>query len=147
VTAVDLMQAVAQAGGRLIPEGGYLTVEAPNPLPPELVEELRAHKPEILAKLEASTRSPTDEVLSWTLADVDGQRARIKIRSQLLGCDLWLVPSGDPGPGEGLPVYTTTEVRELLKLRPEDLPDAVQRVPIAKVAMGPGAVVEAVTTR
>jgi len=78
-------------------------------------------------------------VLDWPLSEVDRRRVRVKIRSKLLGCDLWLLPGGDPGPGDGLPTYTTDEVRELLKFRPEDLPAKVQAVHLAKMSFGPGA--------
>ena len=142
MTTGALIQAVAEAGGRLIPEGGdKLTVEAPRPLPADLVAELRAHKAEILALLTVPT---CEEVLSWTFEDVDRRGARIKIRSRLLGCDLWLVGRDDPGPQDGLPCYSTDEVRQLLKIAPANLPDAVQRVHIAKLAMGPAATVEKV---
>jgi hypothetical protein len=140
----DLLQAVTRAGGRLIPEGGdKLTVEAPAPLSDDLMAELRAHKAEILAYLTRPV--PTcEEVLGWTFADVDRHRARIKIRSRLLDCDLWLVATGDPGPGDGLPVYTTDEVRELLKLRPENLAAKVQAAHLAKMSFGPAARIEEV---
>ena len=88
---------------------------------------------------------PTPEdVLGWSFEDVDHRGARIKIRSRLLGCDLWLVGRGDPGPGDELPVYTTTEVRQLLKLRPETIADAVQRAHLAKMSFGPAARIEEV---
>ena len=140
----DLLQAVAEAGGRLIPEGGdKLTVEAPAPLSDDLMAELRAHKAEILAYLTRPV--PTcEEVTAWPLSKVDTRRLRIKIRSRLLGCDLWLVAKGDPGPGDGLPVYTTAEVGQLLKLRPETIADAVQRAHLAKMSFGPAALIEEV---
>jgi hypothetical protein len=110
---------------------------------PELLEWLRAHKAEILDLVD--DRPPTaEEVLSSIFEDVDRRRARVKIRSRLLGIDLWLVAAGDRGPGDGLPVYTTTEVRELLKLRPETIADAVQRAHLAKLSFGPAARIEEV---
>jgi hypothetical protein len=44
-----LLAEVAARGGRLLRRGEGLRVEAPVPLPPELVERLRAHKAELLA--------------------------------------------------------------------------------------------------
>jgi len=85
-----------------------------------------------------------EEVLTWPLAEVDRRRLRLRIRSRLLGCDLWLVPTGDPGPEGGLPVYTTDEARELLKLSPSDLADSIQRIHLAKLSFGPAATVEEV---
>ncbi len=47
--SADLLRQVEAAGGRLIPRGGgRLRVEAPKPLPDELMAELRAHKRELL---------------------------------------------------------------------------------------------------
>jgi hypothetical protein len=142
-TARDLIGKVAAVQGRLTVKGDRLVMAAPRPLPADLIEALRAHKAEILAYLTRPVPTP-EEVLGWTFEEVDHRRARIKIRSRLLGCDLWLVGRGDPGPGDGLPVYTTDEVRQLLKLRPENLADAVQRAHLAKMSFGPAATVEEV---
>ena len=38
---------------------------------------------------------------------------RIKVRSHAYGTELWLVPDGDTGPGDGLPVFTVEEVTKL----------------------------------
>jgi hypothetical protein len=142
-TARDLIGKVAAAQGRLTVKGDRLVMAAPCPLPAELVAELRCHKAEILAYLTRPVPTP-EEVLHWTFEDVDHRGARLKIRSRLLGCDLWLVGRGDPGPGDGLPVYTTDEVRQLLKLRPETIADAVQRAHLAKMSFGPAARIEEV---
>jgi hypothetical protein len=142
-TARDLIGKVAAVQGRLTVKGDRLVMAAPRPLPADLIEELRDHKAEILAYLTRPV--PTcEEVLGWTFADVDTRRLRIKIRSRLLGCDLWLVAKDDPGPGDGLPVYTTDEVRELLKLRPENLAAKVQAAHLAKLSFGPAALIEEV---
>jgi hypothetical protein len=143
MTARELIRAATLAGATLTPNGDTVWVEPSRPLPAELVAELRAHKAEILAYLTRPVPTP-EEVLHWTFEEVDRHRARIKIRSRLLGCDLWLVGRGDPGPGDGLPVYDTTEVRELLKLRPENLAAKVQAAHLAKLSFGPAATVEEV---
>lgn len=46
-----LLDQVYSAGGRLSVIGGRLRVTAPKPLPVDLMEVLRAHKPAILAEL------------------------------------------------------------------------------------------------
>jgi len=143
MSAAALIRRAVAAGATLAANGDKLRVKPSRPLPADLVEALRAHKVAILAEL---VGLPTpEEVTTWPLSEVDRRRLRLKIRSRLLGCDLWLVPPDDPGPGDGLPVYTTDEVRELLKLTPDDLADSVQRVHLAKLSFGPAAVVEGVT--
>lgn len=143
-TVRNLIEQATAAGATLTPNGDRLKVKMPRPLSGDLLEALRAHKAAILAELTRSPLPTPEEVKDWTLADVDRRRIRIKIRSRLLNCGLWIVPAGDPGPGDRLPVYTTDEVRELLKLSPADLADSVQRVHLAKMAMGPAATVEEV---
>jgi len=142
MSPTDLIHAVTAAGGRLTTEDDHLVVEAPEPLPDDLVGALRRHKAEILAELTRPPVPTCEEVVDWPLDRVDRRRVRIKIRSKLLGCDLWLLPRGDRGPGDGLPCYSTAEVRELLKLSPKDLPDSVQRIHLAKLSFGPAATVE-----
>ena len=129
-----LIHAVTAAGGRLTTEGDHLAVEAPHPLPDALVEALRRHKAAIVAELTRPPVPTCDEVVDWPLDRVDRCHLRIKINSRLLGCDLWLLPAGDPGPDDGLPTYTTDEVRELLKLSPKDLADSIQRIHLAKLS-------------
>jgi hypothetical protein len=144
VSATSLLAELRQRGVFLFRRGDELRWRAPKgTITPELLEWLRAHKQEILDLVDGQAPTPED-VLGWTFEEVDRHRARIKIRSRLLGCDLWLVGRGDPGPGDGLPVYTTTEVRELLKLRPENLAGAVQRAHLAKMSFGPAARIEEV---
>jgi len=145
VTALDLIRRAEAAGAHLIVCDGRVRVKPSHPLPDDLVEALRAHKRQILAELTRPPLPTCEEVLDWPLDRVDRRRVRVKIRSRLLGCDLWLLPAGDRSPGDGLPTYTTDEVRELLKLRPEDLADSIQCIHMAKLSFGPAATVEAVT--
>jgi hypothetical protein len=144
MSATSLLADLRQRGVFLFRRGDELRWRAPKgTITPELLEWLRAHKQEILDLVDGQAPTP-EEVLSSIFEDVDRRRARVKIRSRLLGCDLWLVAAGDRGPGDGLPVYTTTEVRELLKLRPVNLADAVQRAHLAKLSFGPAARIEEV---
>jgi hypothetical protein len=68
VAATDLLAAVRAAGGDLLAEGDRLKVMAPQPLPVDLVERLRAAKPQLLAVL-----SPP--AATWT--DAEDERAAI----------------------------------------------------------------------
>lgn len=61
-TATDLVREVVHAGGKLFPlDDGRLRVTAPEPLPEELVDRIRRHKPEVIALL---TR-PVSEDSGW----------------------------------------------------------------------------------
>ena len=72
--AVDLVREVEAAGGRLIPlDDGRLRVTALEPLPEELVDRIRQHKPEVIAiltraDLQASGwDAETAEIIEWFL--------------------------------------------------------------------------------
>jgi len=67
-TAIELVQAVEANGGRLTVEGEWLVV-CPGEAGAPLVEELRQHKPEIIALIQSRTEPETDcEVLGlWML--------------------------------------------------------------------------------
>ena len=51
MTALDVLHAVTQAGGRLIPNGGTITMEAAAPLPATLIAQVRQYKSALLAIL------------------------------------------------------------------------------------------------
>src|SRR5262245_44469241 len=51
MTALDVLHAVGRAGGRLIPHGDKITMEAPAHLPATLVAQVRQYKPALLAIL------------------------------------------------------------------------------------------------
>jgi len=63
--ALDLLQAVSDAGGLIRLEGDVLRLSAPEPLPDELRARLRQHKAEIVALLSAA--EPANDVV------LDGQ--------------------------------------------------------------------------
>lgn len=52
VRAVELIEQVHIAGGRIQAKGDKLNLSAPEPLPADLMERLRQHKPEIMAYLQ-----------------------------------------------------------------------------------------------
>jgi hypothetical protein len=51
MTAVDVLHAVKQAGGRLLPKGDKLIIEAPTPLPADVITLVCQHKSALLALL------------------------------------------------------------------------------------------------
>ena len=64
MNTADVLQRVRDLGGRLEARGDRLHVEAADPLPELLVEELRQHKPAIMAAL-ATPKSSGPEVLGY----------------------------------------------------------------------------------
>jgi hypothetical protein len=51
MTALEVLHAVTQAGGRLTLHGDKITMEAPAPLPANLIAQVRQYKPALLAIL------------------------------------------------------------------------------------------------
>jgi hypothetical protein len=52
VSALPLIEAVQRAGGAILLQGDRLRLSAPEPLPEDLVQELRAHKAEVIDHLQ-----------------------------------------------------------------------------------------------
>jgi hypothetical protein len=52
MTVQDVLSAVSQAGGRLTPNGEKITVEAPVPLPQDVLALVREHKQKLCDLLE-----------------------------------------------------------------------------------------------
>ena len=80
MSAVPLIEAVQRAGGAIILRGDRLRLSAPEPLPDNLLEELRAHKAELIDHLQHARRPklaqpatgalthctlPSVEIASW----------------------------------------------------------------------------------
>jgi NAD(P)H-hydrate repair Nnr-like enzyme with NAD(P)H-hydrate epimerase domain len=57
MSALDFVRVARAAGARLSADGASLVVEAEDPLPPQVFDMLRAHKPEILELLHAQRRA------------------------------------------------------------------------------------------
>jgi hypothetical protein len=57
MSALDFVRIARAAGARLSADGPSLVVEAEGPLPPQVFDMLRAHKPEILELLHAQRRA------------------------------------------------------------------------------------------
>ena len=62
-----------------------------------------------------------------SLGQVEGP---LKIRSRLLGAELWLVPEGYAGPPLDAPAYTAPECRLLVALQPD--PRQLQAIHLAR---------------
>lgn len=59
MSALDVIHRVRAAGGTICVVGDYLELEAPAPLPSDLVQEIKAHKAAILAALGTAKSSAT----------------------------------------------------------------------------------------
>jgi hypothetical protein len=57
LTALPLIEAVRQAGGAITLQGDRLRLSAPKPLPEDLLQDLRAHKTEVIDHLQHAGRS------------------------------------------------------------------------------------------
>jgi len=66
MTALDVLQEVNKVGGRLLPNGKKIIMEAKEPLPQELIDRIRDNKPALLAIL-----NPRPPRLSGGLAITD----------------------------------------------------------------------------
>lgn len=63
MNATALIEQVHAAGGEIRAEGDRLKLKAPAPLPPELVQEIKEHKAEVLAALSVSVRKQSADLL------------------------------------------------------------------------------------
>jgi TubC N-terminal docking domain len=61
MSAVPLIEAVRRAGGAIAVHGGRLRLSAPEPLPENLVQELRTHKTEVIDHLQHARQSGLGE--------------------------------------------------------------------------------------
>src|ERR687895_95552 len=57
MSALPLIEAVQRAGGAITLLGNRLRLSAPKPLPEDLLQELRTHKPEVIHHLQHSRQS------------------------------------------------------------------------------------------
>jgi TubC N-terminal docking domain len=76
MSAVPLIEAVQRAGGAITLRGDRLRLSAPEPLPQNLLEELRAHKAEVINHLQQVRRPKlaqpaTDTLTCCTLPSVE----------------------------------------------------------------------------
>ncbi len=109
-------------------EGDRLKVQALEPLPEELVEELRRRKPEILALLQSGimpelvgTVPVKDQSAEVTGVHEAETIQAVKITSTVLGDDIWLILDRSFIPTDGLAIYYAEEIPLLRDKTPEDL--------------------------
>ena len=70
MSAVPLIEAVQRAGGAITLQGDRLRLSAPEPLPENLLEELRAHKAEVIDHLQHARRPELAQPATDALTNV-----------------------------------------------------------------------------
>src|SRR5215207_10108495 len=63
MSAIRLIEAIEAAGCTIAVEGGEIVVRGPHALPPELVAEIRQHRPDLVAALTGSVEPPAEAPL------------------------------------------------------------------------------------
>ena len=107
--------------------------ERKHPSPPQPQE---VHRYEVVDQ-------PDQGIEGEPITTLNDSGLRIKVHSRSHGTDLWLVPDGDHGPGDGLPVFT---VAELLKLWEIGAPDPKELGLILEIKLELGGEVTEVVT-
>ncbi len=106
--AFELVREVESAGGHIAAAGGRLKLSAPAPLPDGLVDELRAHKTELLALLSGGVASAGGAVDGdeWfeeraAIIEHDGGLSRAEAETRAFECAVvrWL--NENPPPANG----------------------------------------------
>ena len=86
MTSLEVLSAVIQTGGRLTPNGNTITVEAPAPLPQDILALVRRHKADLLDLLEAFEERAA-------IMEYDGHLARAEAEPLAWACMLGEVAS------------------------------------------------------
>jgi hypothetical protein len=116
--AAELLTRVGVLGGTVKALGDQLRLQAPEPLPHDLVEALRKRKADILALL----REPPGaaHILSLTLSEFERQDSSLAIRIPWMEGELWLAQDEEAaaelaavGISRGR-VFTVAELRDLM---------------------------------
>jgi len=124
LNGAELLKEVERCGARLGVAGGRIFVEPAPAVGPDLLDELRAHKGELIALLEHVGDSlggvrgrsvKVDEICSMPLSQFAEARLVIEVRSRVL--DETVIFASDNAaidPGERRTVYRASELRELI---------------------------------
>jgi hypothetical protein len=114
----DLLAQVEVLGGTVEAQGDQLRLQAPEPLPPDLLQALRKRKGEILVLL----REPPDatSLLCLTLTQFERQDSSLAFRVPWMEGELWLAQDEEAaaelvatGVSRGR-VFTVAELRDLM---------------------------------
>jgi hypothetical protein len=92
MSAVPLIEAVQRAGGAIALQGDGLRLSAPEPLPQDLLEDLRLHKKELIDYLHHAGQLKLGE----HAAAPQGRPMRRQTRRLRSGSTVWLACAGCP---------------------------------------------------
>ena len=124
----ELLQELTRRGVHLAAEGERLIYRGPSgALTDDLRQEIINHKAELLPMLRRAATRQCDgqsNLAGMTLAEFARSRHVVRVRSRLLGEDVWWVSDAtlqDAVPDSALVVYTAAELRHLVGISPQDL--------------------------
>ncbi len=128
MSAEVLLEELSRRGVSLAADGERLTYKAPRgALTDELREAIIILKPELLGLLHrlATTQAEGEDDFSrMTLSEFAQSRRTLRIRSHMLGEDVWWVSDESlrrTVPDPTLVVYTAAELQHLVDISPQDL--------------------------
>ena len=128
MSAEQLLNELVQRGVVLTADGETLIFKAPRGvLTDDLRQQIVACKPEllpILRQCKAGSTAPVDNPADLTLAQFARSGKVLRVRSRLLGEDVWWVSDGNLKRAVADPtlvVYTAGELRHLVNISPRDL--------------------------
>ena len=138
----DLLARVEAAGGTAEAQGEKLHLQAPEPLPADLMDALRDHKPKILEVL---------AILNFPLSEFEQGDCAIEIQVPWLDTPIWFCPTETEATvlvSEGMrraQIWTVRELRDLMSVPGLDL-EGVRSIQAVKDGFE-GRVVEVRKTR
>lgn len=120
----ELIAEAERRGVRLEPRGDRLHLEAPSAPPPEFLDALKRHKPDVLSILAMRSTLGVEDVPGLRLEELNRLGLVVEVRSEVLGERiLFAADAATVDPTERRPVYRVSELRRILEaqLSPESL--------------------------
>ena len=136
MNAAELLTDLAERGIQAIPEGEHLRLRPRSALTPELIQELRTHKAELLVLLDGQLplaealpggiREPQPlalaEICAMPLEEFAKARLRVVVHSKVLGEEvLFASDNATIDPGERRAIYRAAELQAILGAKPGEL--------------------------
>ena len=116
MNAVELLAELKERGVQATSEGQLLSLKPRSALTEDLIEELKAHKAEVLSLLEVT------EICAMPLEEFAQAGLRVVVSSKVLGEEvLFASDNATVDPGERRVVYRAAELQAILGADPEDL--------------------------
>ena len=128
MSALELLEDLKSRGVRLTVQGEQLIYKAPRGvLTDDLRKKIIRHKPALLPVLRQTAPlndGDQADVAKMTLAEFARSGRTVRVRSRLLGEDIWWVANKtlkDAVPDPTLVVYTAAELRLMVRVTPQEL--------------------------